>query len=1446
MSSSELSQLLKRLNGVQRLRGTRYRVIFLCTAIGLFGSLFLAFSVVDIAFKLPLTARALASSACLVAMLLAVAKLIRVGLSQRRELRASAQEVERTYPQIDAALSTSVEFGLDKERAERLSSEGIVAALVADTQGRTHALDFFQSINWRRAKAAALWFAVVVAACGFYSVRYTRLAHLTFLRMVGPWRDVPAPTLTLAEVRPRNCEVRKLGDVRISAYLSGKIPPECRLVYRTVDDQAGSPSKWQNEPMTMQDAQLYTFKFSRMMQPAKFRVLAGDFRSDEYTIDVYEVPRVVRINMSLIYPEYCGLGQKELKDSIGPITALRGTVVRIHAFANKPLRRAGIRFSSREPAFVAAELPKPDELAAEFTIHQNDRYKIWLADAQGRVNEDAVFYTIKALDDKKPVVKLKRPKENLKAKKTTEVLVEVDTTDDYGIQEVGIAYKIKTDDLVRVPLDEFRERIKQARSDDTLFLEDMDLADTDIVTYYAYAQDNDTVTGPKLGTSDLHFIEITPYAYRYVKDEKKAGGGKEGDKKEQKFIEKLEDIIKAQRELLSKTFRLDKSLPIKLTQAQVTQIEDLASTQEALHKKADILARRLIENLMKLGLEEHLDRAEHLVRGSNEMGLAAYVLTKGSTATAIRYENTALYHLYRAKRDLVKLIQETKDPKLREKLEQAFSSAGKQQEQQVEQELEREMEDLRNQAKDIEQMRDKQQELNKQMQKMAADKLRKERGDPAPQKDEAPTKPADTAKQQNALAKAAGAKSQRLREMDQQSDKLSAAPARDMDQAAYEMDKAAKAARERKPEEGKERGKEADELMKRAAREIKRAMERSLAQQLKDAAAQAQELAKRQKALGQETQRQAQAQQQGQQPQQQRQQQAKTPGTQKDGQAQAKADERAAQQQTQALARKQDEVRRDLDAVGEKLERLGTQVERTEPEIGREVQKLGQNARKGKAQDEMQKARRELEQERLAAAREPQRQAEKQLDQLAKQTRQAAEQFAMDDEERLAQAIDKADRLAQQQGKLNQDMARVQQYHPTGRKPHEDKAARQQEAVQQETRTLAKQVDRIQTLQEAGMDEQVRKAVEKAADLMAGAKQQLQRQDPKAAERKGTEARKELEQSAKAMRRQMKDALNQKLAKAVEAAKKAHEAQLSAKDQTRNAEARQTESQRPARPSSQHAARPTQATPGRQAAQKAAEDQATAKDQTQRLQKELEDIARQAKKTHQELAKDVDKIGREMESKQPVRRMTQAQRDLERKQYRSAQQHQQAAAKALAQAHGKLNDLYQDSASKPLQTLKAAEREAKELKEQVQQLQKKTRQAATRVGRTPPAKPAQSDPREKELQALQQQQQAAQDKTERFTDRMERLNPTAEDKQKLAELKGKMAEVNSQLGQRQLEQASAGLGTSQKVIQDIGKGIIERIKRIVDERQRKEPSEENTPDEYRELVKRYYQALSAK
>ncbi len=75
MTASALSALLDRLRQVQKLRSTRYRIVFLCTLLGVFGFMFLAFSMLDIALKMPPAPPDATSRAFLLTLLIKLAKL---------------------------------------------------------------------------------------------------------------------------------------------------------------------------------------------------------------------------------------------------------------------------------------------------------------------------------------------------------------------------------------------------------------------------------------------------------------------------------------------------------------------------------------------------------------------------------------------------------------------------------------------------------------------------------------------------------------------------------------------------------------------------------------------------------------------------------------------------------------------------------------------------------------------------------------------------------------------------------------------------------------------------------------------------------------------------------------------------------------------------------------------------------------------------------------------------------------------------------------------------------------------------------------------------------------------------------------------------------------------------------------------------------------------------
>ncbi len=63
----------------------------------------------------------------------------------------------------------------------------------------------------------------------------------------------------------------------------------------------------------------------------------------------------------------------------------------------------------------------------------------------------------------------------------------------------------------------------------TFFLEELKLQPGDVISYYAKAQDNNTVTGPGASSSDIYFIEIRPFERKYTQNQAAPGAGGAGE-----------------------------------------------------------------------------------------------------------------------------------------------------------------------------------------------------------------------------------------------------------------------------------------------------------------------------------------------------------------------------------------------------------------------------------------------------------------------------------------------------------------------------------------------------------------------------------------------------------------------------------------------------------------------------------------------------------------------------------------------------------------------------------------------------------------------------------------------------------------------------------------------------------------------------------------------------
>jgi hypothetical protein len=874
MSKDKLVAILWKLKAVEHQGVKRLKVLALLTLVAVFGVGYLAYSALDVGLKLDKPLRLLASGSaftilCLVLVLFAI-RTVRARIGAKK----AALEVEERFRDLESSVSTSVEFGMSQEKTLRLSSPQVVGALISHTAQRAEGVNFLQAINWRIAARVGAGAACVALVCLLYFVALPRVAQLTFLRFVAPWANLPAPTLTWAEIKPGSRDVRRLETVEITANLSGRLPKTAAISFAVVPEDAapGAPLQWRAESMLKTDAQTFTFSFPRMLDSVRYCVSAGDFRSDEFLLNVYEVPKITQLKMVLTYPAYTGMKPKVAEDAVGPITALRGTEVQLTGVVNKTIGNAAIQFDAETDPQVPANEVKGNQFRVDFKVGDHSKYRLLVTDLQRRTNDDAAFYTIKCIDDNPPEVKLTKPGKNLTMIKTAEVPLEVQTSDDYGLSEAGIAYKIKEEEWKRLPLKDLKPKTKEGKFAPTLYLEEMELADTDVVTYYAYARDNDTVSGPKESASDIFFVEIEPFGQQY-KWQDQAGnmpGGEDG----KKLVMKLEDIIKKQKEVITKTFRVDKEILLKkkIDEEKVAQVKDLGSQENDLRKRTDELSQKLQEQLVAFGLTEDLDRVENLDRAGVRMGLASLVLDALDTSGALPYENDALYHLYRAKRDILNLIaKHAGNKEVAKQLRQALDMAAKSQQEDEQRERQEKIKELQEKAEELAQMQQEQKDINKQLHEQAAQQAQaqSQSGKEQPSQQQKQQRE-EMAKHEEELAKRADDAAMALRRMDFNNPNQSYKAANDTAKAGMEMREAQKTLKEQKMADARDHGVKAEKNIAKALKGVQRALERSVTEQLHDAANQAKDLAENQRQLGNETEQLAQAQQQGQQEQAQR------------------------------------------------------------------------------------------------------------------------------------------------------------------------------------------------------------------------------------------------------------------------------------------------------------------------------------------------------------------------------------------------------------------------------------------------------------------------------------------------------------------------------------------------------------------------------------------------
>ena len=550
-----------------------------------------------------------------------------------RDDKRLAHIVDDHLPDLQQRLITSVDT--DDRRGEKPPSQ-LVEALWRDTIGRLRDLNITQVNTLRPAGWAAGIAAVLVSILStalWESAPFSDAAQ----RFIRPWtRPVFEGELTAGlAVSPGDVLIRRGSDVTVSVETTNTSPESLSLFIR---ETAG---EWKHIRMQAEGTPPeYRHYLSGIQTDMTYYVDADTDRSRQYRIQVYDLIRIESIDVAYEYPPYTGIANKT-ETNAGDITAPQGTRVHLHIAFNRPVQKGVLKFGDGSTLDLT---PAGNVATASFVVAADGTYLVDAFDTEGRRVENPDAYMIRSIVDSPPEVMVRWPGRDMAVMALEEVTIDASATDDFGLTQFTLNYSVpgKTGQQVAF-LEAAPSTLPSAvEGNTTIYLEDLQLAPGDFITYYLTAADNNGITAPSETISDIYFLEVirTDEEFRRAAGQS-GGGGQAGQGRSSSAL------VENQKNIIAATWKLLNRRKIMSPDQFTKEVSVVAESQQKLLQRTQMSLRRLAERFSLA--DDSFDQAViHLSEAVTQMQAAAERLFSERLQEALGPEQAALQAILKA------------------------------------------------------------------------------------------------------------------------------------------------------------------------------------------------------------------------------------------------------------------------------------------------------------------------------------------------------------------------------------------------------------------------------------------------------------------------------------------------------------------------------------------------------------------------------------------------------------------------------------------------------------------------------------------------------------------------------------------------------------------------------------------------------------------------------
>ena len=517
--SKALRHLIRRIREVVLVRG-------ISAAVATAGAALLAIMAIDasvvlfsdvVRWLLTLSALAMTVAATVWFLILPLAKTI--------TLTGIARSIETRHPELQERLSSAIELLSSRDMPEIRGSEALIGALAEEARLDAAHMRPRTEVPLKAARPFFLAATGAVVVFGLLLALYPNAQRL-LVRAVAPYVNMPNVTGDMLHVTPGDARI--LEGQRLEVEVAVANAAVRRAQFRKVlPDGSEAAEQMIALPAGAGGEPRFALTCPPGSESFRYRIHAGDALSKYYVVTVVPPPIVKRFDITYEYPAYTKREARVDADSAGEIKAVAGTTVTVSAVTNKPVKAAQLQIGGQPVKKSPVEITAgPDgttvcKFQVKLAPRLKSRWTLGLTDEFGFTNSTGERL-IESQPDLPPVVKLLAPEnKKLRLKPTDHLPLTFTATDDFGLTAAD--FTVETDarkhKAVAVPLPAENDKpLRAAAGQQTVDLASLPLQGAHQFTLRLRAADNlpPDSKGPQESRSEIVTVELDLSAASYA------------------------------------------------------------------------------------------------------------------------------------------------------------------------------------------------------------------------------------------------------------------------------------------------------------------------------------------------------------------------------------------------------------------------------------------------------------------------------------------------------------------------------------------------------------------------------------------------------------------------------------------------------------------------------------------------------------------------------------------------------------------------------------------------------------------------------------------------------------------------------------------------------------------------------------------------------------------